>query len=78
MDSIQSLLGDRVPTEPPEIQTMKKYLLDTYHVNATVSATETELVVTVPSPALSNTLRLRSLEIQRACGVSKKLRFKIL
>lgn len=78
MDSIQSLLGDRLPTEPPEMQAIKTYLKDTYHIDATVSVNEREIVVTVPNPALSNTLRLRALEIQKACHTDKKLRFKII
>lgn len=78
MDSIQTLLSGRAPTEPPEIQLVKRYLRETYQAKAEVVVTEREIAVTVSSAALANTLRLRAGDIQKACNLTKRLRFKLI
>lgn len=78
MDSIQTLLGDRVPNEPPEIQTIKQYFKHSYDVDVRVTVNDKDIAVRVPNAALANNLRLRAPEIQRECGLRKRLRFTLL
>lgn len=78
MDSIQTLLGDRVPSEPPEIQTIKAYFKKAYAIDVRVTITEKDIAVLIPNAALANNLRMRAPDIQRECNLTKRLRFTLL
>lgn len=77
MDSLFSILSDKDFSEPPEIASIKKYVHDEFKVEASVKLSGENLIVSVPSPALVNTLRLRSPEIKRRCQLDRKLIFRI-
>lgn len=77
MDSLFKILTQKDYSEPPEMQAIKKYVLDTYKTKVSVQIREKDIVIKVPSSALANTLRLNSPEIKRRCQLDKKLTFQI-
>lgn len=78
MDSLFNILSDRNFDEPPEIASVKKYVMDEFKVEASVQLRGSDLVITVPGGALVNTLRLRGPEIKRRCQLQeRKLIFRI-
>lgn len=77
MDSLNSILSNRDFDEPPEITSIKKYVLDEFQTEVGVQVRDKDIVVSVPSAALANTLRLRVPEITRRCQLDKKLVFRI-
>lgn len=77
MDSLLQLLGDRVPVEPPEIKLIKNYAQTEFQAVVEVMVRERDIVISVPSAALANTLRLRTPEIKRLCATEKRLSFRI-
>lgn len=78
MDSLFSILSNKDFDEPPEIASVKKFILEEYKVDASVQVRSADLIITVQSAALVNTLRLRGPEIKRRCQlIDKKLIFRI-
>jgi hypothetical protein len=77
MDSLGSILGSKDFDEPPEMSSIKKYVLDEFQTSVGVQVRERDIVISVPSAALANTLRLRSPEIKRRCQLDKRLTFRI-
>jgi hypothetical protein len=77
MDSLHNILSDRNFDEPPEMSSIKKYVLDEFNVKVTVTVRDKDIVIDVPSAALANTLRLRGPEIKRRCQLDKRLIFRI-
>jgi streptomycin 6-kinase len=78
MEDINSILQGRVPTEPPEIKVLKAYFKSEYRAEVQITVSEKDIAIVVNSAALANTLRLRATEIQKACGITKRLRFKLI
>lgn len=77
MDSLSSILSGKDFDEPPEMNSIKKYVLDEFQSPVSVQVRDNDIVVSVPSAALANMLRLRSPEIKRRCQLDKKLIFRI-
>ena len=77
MDSLFSILGSKDFDEPAEIASIKKYVQDEFKTVVGVQVRTSDIVVTVPGAALTNTLRLRGPEIKRRCQLDKKLVFRI-
>jgi len=77
MESLQDLLGGRKPTEPPEIKLIKAYVESEFSTAVEVMVRDKDIVISVPSAALANTLRLRTPEIQKLCQTTKRLTFRI-
>ncbi|HZL08298.1 MAG TPA: hypothetical protein VFC50_03830 [Candidatus Dormibacteraeota bacterium] len=77
MDSLSSILGRKDFDEPPEMKSIKKYVQDEFKLAVGVQVRERDIVVTVSSAALANTLRLRGPEIKRRCQIDKRLTFRI-
>lgn len=77
MDSLSSILVDKDFDEPPEITGIKKYVQDEFQTAVGVQVRDRDIVVSVPSAALANTLRLRSTDIKRRCQLDKRLTFRI-
>ena len=77
MDSLSSILGRKDYDEPPEVQSIKKYVQDAFHTDVSVMVRDKDIVVGVQSASLANTLRLRSPEIKRRCQLDKRLVFRI-
>ncbi len=72
MDSLNNLLSNRNFDEPPEVASIKKYMMDEFQTKVSVQARERDIIVSVPSAALAGTLRLRSPELKRRCSIKDK------
>lgn len=72
MDSLNNILSNRNFDEPPEVASIKKYVLDEFQTSVSVMARERDIIISVPSAALAGTLRLRSPELKRRCAIHDK------
>lgn len=77
MDSLNSILRRKDFDEPPEMASIKKYVQDEFQTSVGVQVRDRDIVVSVPSAALANTLRLRVPDIRRRCQIDKRLTFRI-
>ena len=77
MESIGDLLKRYNPQGPDDVLAVKRYIAETFNTQVSVGVQGESLVVTVPSASLANTLRLRTLAIQKAAGTAKRLIFRI-
>lgn len=77
MDSLNDILGRKDFDEPPEMASIKKYVQDEFQTAVGVQVRDRDIVISVPSAALANTLRLRSPDIKRRCQIDKRLTFRI-
>jgi hypothetical protein len=77
MDSLFNILKDKDFDEPPEIASIKKYVMDEFKVEVGVQVREKDIIIIVPSSSLAGTLRLRGPEIKRRCQLDKRLTFQI-
>lgn len=77
MDSLHTILSNKDFDEPPEMSAIKKYVHDEFKTDVGVQVRDKDIVVTVSSAALANTLRLRGPEIKRRCQLDKKITFRI-
>lgn len=78
MDSLQELLGKRdMPAEPAEIKLIKDYVKSEFNSVVEVMVRDKDIVISVASSSLANTLRLRGPQIKKLCATDKKLTFRI-
>jgi len=78
MNSLLELLGQRdLPAEPVEIKLIKDYVRSEFDSSVEVMVRDKDIVVTVNSSSLANTLRLRGPQIKKLCSTEKKLMFRI-
>ncbi len=77
MDSLDNILKHKDFDEPPEMASIKKYVQDEFQTAVSVQVRDRDIVITVPSAALANSLRLRSPDIKRRCQLDKRLTFRI-
>jgi len=78
MNSLLELLGQRdLPAEPVEIKLIKDYVRSEFDSSVEVMVRDKDIVVTVNSSSLANTLRLRGPQIKKLCNTEKKLMFRI-
>lgn len=77
MDSLFTILGKKDFDEPPEIASIQKYVFDEFKIKVGVRVREKDIIISVPSAALANTLRLRGPDLKRQCDITKRLTFQI-
>jgi len=77
MEDIKALLDRYGPQEPPEIQAIKRYIQDMFHVSPTVAIQGESIIVTVTSAALANTLRFHLIKLQQAAETTKRITLRI-
>lgn len=79
MDILQNIILGRAGQrqQPPEIEAIKNYALDNFKESVQVMVRDKDIVITCPSPALASSLRMHGPKIKAACGISKRLVFKI-
>jgi hypothetical protein len=77
MDDIAKLIKDKNFTEPPEIKSIKNFILSNYDEKAKVSIQKDSIVISVGSSSLANVLRLNSQELIKSCHITKRLLFRI-
>jgi hypothetical protein len=71
------ILQNRNYSEPPEIATIKEFVLKEVGITPTVKVTKETFIVTLPSAAAAGTLRFRLFQLQRQLGHSRKIILKI-
>jgi hypothetical protein len=76
MDSLLNILSNKNFDEPPEISGIKKYIQDEFKTDVSIMVRDKDIIVSVPSAALANTLRLRGPDIKRRCQIDKRLVFR--
>jgi hypothetical protein len=76
-NSLADILGDKNFDEPTESVAIKRYVKEQFNSDVSVKVQEKEILITVPSPALANTLRLHTVQIKRFAATDKKLFFRI-
>ena len=72
MESLQNILGDKDFTAPDEIGKIKRYIKQRYQSDSQVKIDKDAVIITVPSPALTSTLRLEQRALIEQCGLSDK------
>lgn len=77
MDSLQNILAKFDKPDQPELLAIKRYIDRHYQTPVSVAINGNNIVITVPSAALANTLRLQTTKIQTACDTDKRLVFRI-
>lgn len=77
MESLGDILTNYGQSEPPELAAIKRYVDEQYHVVVRAAINGNMIVVTVPSAALANTLRLQTTKIRAVCQLQKRLVFRI-
>lgn len=77
MDSLFNILQDKNFDDPPEAVSIKQYARDLFREDVRVQVTDREIVITAPSAAMANTLRLHTVDIQNRVGTDRRLVFRI-
>lgn len=77
MERIAEVLGRFQPDAPDEVTAIKRYIEQTYNSGASVRLSGDAIIVTVPSAALANTLRLRINQLRTAAGTKKRIILRI-
>ncbi len=77
MDSLQDILAKFGQPEQPELLAIKRYVDENYQTPVSTAISGNSIIITVPSAALANTLRLQTIKIQKACDTDKRLVFRI-
>lgn len=77
MDSISDLLAAKKPSEPPQLQAMKDYVLSKHNEIVKCSASQSSYTLIVPNASLASTLRMETPLIIAACDLDKKLFIRI-
>jgi len=76
-DSLADLLAQKNFDEPPEILAIKKFVHDTFDADCEVLLRERDIIVSVTSAALANSLRLSVNELRTAAQTDKRISFHI-
>lgn len=77
MDNLQDILSRYQKPEQPELAAVKRYIDDQFHIPVSAAINGETIIVTVPSAAFANTLRLQTQAIQEICQTTKRLQFRI-
>jgi hypothetical protein len=76
MDSLHEILAHKNFDEPPEVASIKQYARDVFRDEVHVQLKEREIIISTPSAAMANMLRLRMLDIQKLVGTERRLVFR--
>lgn len=76
-NSLADLLANKDFDEPNEMRAIKQFVQQHYQVDVEVQLRDKELIVTTPSAALANTLRLKLPELRKAAATDKKIILRI-
>ncbi len=77
MDSLQQIIGDRLPAQPPEVKIIKQYVKVEFNSDVEVMVRDKDIVISMNSAALANSLRLRGQKIKALCQTDKRLTFRL-
>jgi len=76
-DQIKDLLPKRRYEEPPEVQTIKTFVMDKYQQPVGVTVQPNQILINVKSAALAGALRTHMHELQKLCQTDKRLVLRI-
>ena len=76
-NSLADLLANKDFDEPEEMRVIKQFVQEKYQVAVEIQMREKEIIVTTPSAALANTLRLKLPELRKAAATDKKIVLRI-
>lgn len=76
-NSLADLLANKDFDEPDEMRAIKQFVQQNYQVDVEVQLRDKELIVTTPSAALANTLRLKLPELRKAAATDKRIVLRI-
>lgn len=76
-NSLADLLSNKDFDEPAEMKAIKLFVQQNYKVDVEIQMREKEIIVTTPSAALANTLRLKLPELRKAAATSKRIVLRI-
>ena len=74
---LAEILADRFDDEPPEIQTIKKYIKETFDQAVAVATRDKQIVISVRSAALAGALRPHLYKLRQLAGTTKRLTIRI-
>jgi hypothetical protein len=77
MDSLHDILSHKDFDEPSEGAVIKRYVREQFDETVAVTVNEREIIIAARSAALANTLRMRTLALQKLVGDKKRLVFRI-
>ena len=76
-DSLADLLSRKDFDEPAEMRAIKDFVQANYQADVEVQLRERDIIVTTPSAALANTLRLKMTELRAAAQTDKRIVLRI-
>jgi len=76
-NSLADLLANKDFDEPEEMRAIKQFVQEKYQVAVEIQMQEKQIIVTTPSAALANTLRLKLPELRKAVATDKKIVLRI-
>lgn len=76
-NSLADLLANKDFDEPSEMAAIKQFVQANYKASVEVQMREREIIVTTPSAALANTLRLKINELRAAAQTDKRIVLRI-
>ena len=76
-NSLADLLANKDFDEPDEMKAIKSYVQNNYQVDVEIQMRDKEIIVTTPSAALANTLRLKLPELRKAAATDKRIVLRI-
>jgi hypothetical protein len=77
MEDLRNLLKAQQPQEPPQIQFIKDYIKSNFSSQCSVTKTNDSYIVSVPDGTVASYLRMSSPDIEKLCGLDKKLIIRI-
>jgi hypothetical protein len=77
MDSLKDILATKNLDEPTEVTALRDYVQQLYQFIPQVKISEKSITVVVPNSKMASELRLRQIEIERRCQLTKRLYVKI-
>jgi hypothetical protein len=77
MDSMQDLLKNKKPQEPPQISAMKAYVFENHNQMVKCSMSHFGYTIIVPNASLASTLHMETPKIIESCSLDKKLFIRI-
>jgi hypothetical protein len=75
--SLQDIMGSRVPKEPPEVVIIKQFVHETFAVDCGVAVQQQQIIIQVRGAALAGALRPYLGDIKTACATDKRLIIRI-
>lgn len=73
MDSMQNILKNKSPSEPPQVTALKKYAKENHNVEIAVRVSKSHYLITVPGAGIAQKLRIETAQIVSYCNLEKRL-----